>query len=302
MLQGRDGVHRVEAADGRWLAVETSGATNGTPIFLLHGTPGSRNGPKPRGSILYRLGVRLIAYDRPGYGGSDRHRERSVADGAADVAAIADDLGLARFAVVGRSGGGPHALACAAMLGERVTRTAVLVGVAPADAMGLDWFGGMTEDNVEEYSTADADRSQLIERLRLRAEDVARDPENLIRLLVPQMTAWDRRVVSDVSIRRLLTDTYTEAVRTGPYGWIDDVFAFRGNWGFSLDAIRGQVLFWHGAEDNFSPVSHTRWMAGQVPHAQLHVQSGSAHFGAVEILPDLLQWLIGRPVESVEPA
>src|ERR1039457_6640174 len=99
----------------RKLSVETLGAPEGKPVFLLHGTPGSRYGPRPRGIILYRLGIRLITYDRPGYSGSDRNRGRSVADAADDVAAIADALGIDRFSVVGRSGGGPHALACAAL-------------------------------------------------------------------------------------------------------------------------------------------------------------------------------------------
>jgi pimeloyl-ACP methyl ester carboxylesterase len=292
-----EGELRVEAPDGRCLTFHTSGAPTGTPVFLLHGTPGSRNGPKPRGSVLYRLGVRLIAYDRPGYGGSARHLGRSVADAAADVATIADSLGLDRFAVAGRSGGGPHALACAALLGERVTRTAVLVGVAPADAKGLDWFDGMTEHNVNAYSTADADAAMLIERLSLRARVLARAPETHIDTLLPQMTASDRRVVSDVAIRRLLADTYSEALRSGPYGWIDDVFAFRDGWGFSFEDIRGPVLLWHGADDNFSPVSHTHWMAARIPQAEIHVKADSAHFGAVEILPDLLSWLVGRPME-----
>ncbi|GAB3901332.1 hypothetical protein GCM10027612_64540 [Microbispora bryophytorum subsp. camponoti] len=125
--------------DGVWsadrerrLAVAQRGKIHGgRPVFLLHGTPGSRIGPLPREGLLYRLGVRLITYDRPGYGGSDRHEGRSVGDVAADVAAIADHLGLDRFAVVGRSGGGPHALACAALIPHRVTRAAVLVGLAP---------------------------------------------------------------------------------------------------------------------------------------------------------------------------
>src|SRR4051794_39170038 len=98
--------------DDRVLAVEVSGALDGVPVFLLHGTPGSRSGPRPRTSVLYRQGVRLISYDRPGYGGSTRMQNRRVVDAAADVDAIADRMGVDRFAVVGRSGGGPHALAC----------------------------------------------------------------------------------------------------------------------------------------------------------------------------------------------
>src|SRR5690349_20249226 len=100
----------IRTADGRSLAVEQYGSPHGRPVFLLHGTPGSRLGPAPRPSVLYRLGVRLLAFDRPGYGGSDRLRDRRVGDGAADVRTIADALGLGDFAVVGRSGGAPHAL------------------------------------------------------------------------------------------------------------------------------------------------------------------------------------------------
>src|SRR5690606_26673026 len=120
----------VVTPDGRRLAVEQRGRPDGHPVFLLHGTPGSRLGPRPRASVLYRLGIRLITFDRPGYGGSDRMRGRRVADVAADVACIADALGLGAFAVVGRSGGAPHALACAALMPDRVTRVAALVGLA----------------------------------------------------------------------------------------------------------------------------------------------------------------------------
>src|SRR5262245_52324001 len=172
----------------RVLTVEVAGARTGSPVFLLHGTPGSRNGPKPRGSLLYRLGVQLISYDRPGYGGSTRHEGRRVSDAAADVEAIADALGLASFAVVGRSGGGPHALACAALLPERVERTAVLVSLAHPEATDLDWFAGMNNDNVREFSAAREDEASLIESLRERADATVRDPESLLDVLSAQMT------------------------------------------------------------------------------------------------------------------
>ena len=140
------------------------------PIFLLHGTPGSRLGPHPRSSVLHRLGVQLIAFDRPGYGESDRMAGRQVADVAADVLAIADAYGLDRFAVVGRSGGGPHALACAALLPERVTRAAVLVGLAPHGAAGLDWFDGMAESNVTEFTAAANGYEDIVAHTKAVAE------------------------------------------------------------------------------------------------------------------------------------
>lgn len=281
----------VRSSDGRRLAVEVSGAPDGPPVFLLHGTPGSRSGPKPRGIVLYRLGVRLICYDRPGYGRSDRHEGRDVADAAWDVAAIADEMGIDRFAVVGRSGGGPHALACAALLPRRVTRTAVLVGLAPADAPDLDWYSGMTESNVDRYHTADTDASALAVSLATRATRTREDPESLVRFLRPSLSESDRRVVDDVAIRRLLAATYAEALQHGPEGWIDDALALRRNWGFKLDAITCPVKLWHGEDDTFSPVGHTRWLATQIPNAELEVQPGAAHFTAVEILPQMLIWL-----------
>jgi len=281
----------VVVNEQRSLSVDVAGAEHGWPVFLMHGTPGSRSGPRPRSSVLYRLGIRLISYDRPGYGGSMRHPGRRVSDAALDVAAIADHLGIKTFSVIGRSGGGPHALACAALLPDRVLRAAVLVGLAPSDAVGLDWFGGMTESNQRAFGTAEHDAMILAEQLRLRAERANDDPGSLLKFLIQQMTEADRRVVSGVPIRRLLTDSYAEALRGGPDGWIDDVLALRADWGFTLTEIHMPVRLWHGADDNFAPASHSRWLAAQIPGAQVEVQRHTAHFGAVEVLPEILAWL-----------
>src|ERR1700683_1982759 len=217
----------IRVNDARSIAVDTVG--DGMPVFLLHGTPGSRLGPIPRASVLYHLGVKLVCYDRPGYGGSTRQRGRTVADAAGDVRGIADALGLDKFCVVGRSGGGPHAMACAAQLGDRVLNTAILVGIAPKDADGLDWYAGMTESNVSEYGRADP--AEVEADLTRRAEQIRRDPESLIESLFPELTAPDRRVVDDVAIRRQLIDTYAEACRNGAGGWVDDVLGFPRPWG-----------------------------------------------------------------------
>jgi pimeloyl-ACP methyl ester carboxylesterase len=286
----------VRVSDKRRIAVECWGASKGVPVFLLHGTPGSRNGPRPRVSVLYRLGIRLISYDRPGYGGSDPHPGRTVADAADDVLAIADYLGLKDpFGVVGRSGGGPHALACAALLGDRVRSAACLVGLAPSNAEDLDWYAGMTPSNVEEYTAMDASTRKIRARLARQVELVRDDPESLIRSLIPELADPDKRVVDDIAIRRLLTDTYAEAVRGSGEGWIDDAVALRRPWQFDLSSIKAPVLLWHGADDMFSPVSHTRWLAERIPNSVLEVQSDVAHFGAFEILPNVLTWIKSAP-------
>ncbi|MBB4761576.1 pimeloyl-ACP methyl ester carboxylesterase [Actinoplanes digitatis] len=286
-----DPSHEVKAADGRLLTASDAGPANGRPVFLLHGTPGSRTGPRPRASVLHRRGIRLISYDRPGYGRSDRHPDRRVGDAAADIAAIADSLGLKRFSVVGRSGGGPHALAAAALLPDRVHRVATLVGMAPNDP-GVDWFSGMTSENVSEFAKAsDSDLSAIQVRLLWKALRTAAEPRSLLDHLLPQMTTTDQLVLNDATIQALLVEAYKEAVRSGPYGWIDDVVAMRRDWGFKLDEIDVPVRLWHGADDNFAPAGHARWLAGQIPGAMLDLVSNSAHFSAIEVLPDMLTWL-----------
>ena len=271
------------------IAFDVFGAPHGYPVFLMHGTPGSRNGPIPRSSVLYRQGIRLICYDRPGYGESPSLPGRTVADAARDVRAIAEELELpAKFGVVGRSGGGPHALACAALLPDLVGMVAVLVSIAPADAEGLDWCDGMTGSNVREYGRASDNPTELTKELSERTLRIQQDPEFLLGFLQPELTPPDRRIVDDLGIRRLLTQTYAEALRDGADGWIDDVRAFSNPWGFDLADIKVPVLLWHGSEDVFSPVAHTKWLASQIPRAEVEVQRGAAHFDAVEVLPRVL--------------
>jgi pimeloyl-ACP methyl ester carboxylesterase len=282
----------VRSADGRKLAVRDAGNPAGHPVVNLHGTPGSRVGAFPRGRVLYELGVRLVSFDRPGYGGSDRQPGRRVADVARDVEAIADELGLGKFAVVGRSGGGPHALACAALLPHRVTRAGVLVSLAPREAEGLDWFAGMAESNVREFTTTATEPELLTPMLTQVADKIRADPESFVSTIGPEMPEADRRVVADMEIRQLRAKNYAEALRDSAAGWIDDNLAFCAPWGFNVSDIQVPVLLWHGEHDVFSPATHSRWLAGRIPGAELRMGSGAAHFGALEVMPDVLSWLI----------
>jgi pimeloyl-ACP methyl ester carboxylesterase len=306
-----DGSERLSmvGSEGRALAVEWWGDPDGYPVFLLHGMPGSRLGPRPRGIVLERMGIRLISYDRPGYGLSDRQAGRTVASAGIDVERIAESLKLEEFAVAGRSGGGPHALACAARMQERIQRVALLVSVAPPDAPGLKWDDGMSVLNVRDF--ADVDRSMAdapvgampeAAELAQRAAVMQEDPESLIRFLQPELTASDRRFVDDRAMRDLLTATYAEAVRKGGAGWIDDAIALRSPWDFKFDEISCPVLLWHGGDDRFSPASHTHWMAEQLRavrrdeedklQVKVQIDRGAAHFAAFEIFTDVLNWLV----------
>jgi pimeloyl-ACP methyl ester carboxylesterase len=284
----------VRVAGKRRIAVDSWGSPTGMPVFLLHGTPGSRSGPRPRSSLLYRLGIRLISYDRPGYGGSDPQPARTVADAASDVEAIADHLELDTFAVVGRSGGGPHALACAALLGARIQAVACLVGLAPSNAKDLDWYAGMTTSNTSEFKARESNgvaSRKLKTKLGKQALAIQADPEEMLRILMPELADQDKRIVADIAIQKLLADTYAEAVRKGSTGWIHDVIALRAPWQFDLTSVKAPTLLWHGNDDVFSPVTHTHWLARQIPDSVVAVENGAAHFSAIEILPSALTWI-----------
>ncbi|MFC1409352.1 alpha/beta fold hydrolase [Streptacidiphilus sp. N1-12] len=289
-----DDVTMVSTRDGRRLSVSEWGKRDGTAVFVLHGTPGSRVGVAPRPSVLYRQGIRLVAYDRPGYGWSDPVPKRQVVDAAQDVEDIAKALDIGRFAVVGRSGGGPHALACAAALGDRVTRAAALVSLAPrigSDGMQDEWYTGMGQGNTDEYRRAEQGYETLAESLRDRATQIHLDPGKLLDQLLSEVQDSDLQVIADAGIRRILKDNYKEALQQQGAGWIDDAYSFAHDWGFRLAEVTTKVLLWHGSEDVFSPISHSLWLRKMLPDSELRTESGAAHFDAIARLPNVLSWL-----------
>ena len=270
------------AADGRVLFFVDGGRPAGYPVIGLHGTPGCRYSRLLDDSIYVDAGVRYITTDRAGYGRSTRNRGRRVADEAADVLAVADALALDRFSVVGGSGGGPHALACAALLGERVERVACQSSLAPLGPGGLtraDWLSGMDPEIAAELEWAEAGEDVLTEDMQraqlLMEERIASAPELLIGeeasegdvafLQRPEVVAAFRRVIS-------------EQARHGVGGSVDDTLAFAASWGFDLAAIGIPVLLTYGTEDSSCPVAHGRFLAGAVRTAQVFEVEGSGHF------------------------
>jgi pimeloyl-ACP methyl ester carboxylesterase len=215
-----------------------------------------------------------------------------VGDAAADVRAIADALGLDRFAVVGRSGGAPHALACAALLSGRVTRVAAMVGLAPRDADDLDWYAGMDPGNVAVYRTAELGAGALSVKLARKKDLIKRDPTAALPFRDPGLPEPDRRLIAEFGIRTLLIETVAEAFKGSMDGWGDDILAFSSPWGFELAAAEIPVLLWHGARDVYSPVSHALWLASHIRRTTLVIEAGSAHYGAVTVLPRVLSWLV----------
>ncbi|MBW8804780.1 MAG: alpha/beta hydrolase [Catenulisporales bacterium] len=280
----------VRTRDGRRLAVAEHGDPNGAPVMLFHGTPGSRLGPVPRAMTLHATGVRLLTFDRPGFGDSDRLPDRAVSSVAADAAAVADALGLDRFAVLGRSGGGPHALACAALLPDRVTKAAALVPLAPRDGMGETWFAGMTPGNAESYRQALADRAALRRALDERAARIRADPASLLATIDEGLEPTDREVIRQANIRHELVRAYAASVSHSADGWYDDALALAAPWGFDPSDIPVPVYLWHGVEDRFSPISHTRWLGERIPHVTVDLEPRASHFCALLRMPQLIAW------------
>lgn len=283
-------IRTVLTPDGRRLAVTERGDPHGAPVMLFHGTPGSRLGPVPRAMTLHATGIRLLTFDRPGFGESDRLPGRSVASVAADAATVADAFGIARFAVLGRSGGGPHALACAALLPERVTKAAAMVPLAPRDAMGETWFSGMTPGNAEAYQQAVTDPAALRRTLDERAAHIRADPTSLLANIDEGLEPTDRAVIRQANIRQELVRAYAAAVSRSADGWFDDAVALAAPWGFDPGDIRVPVYLWHGVEDRFSPISHTRWLGERIPRATVDLEASASHFSALLRMPQVIVW------------
>jgi pimeloyl-ACP methyl ester carboxylesterase len=282
----------VSAADGRELAVHEAGASDGLPVIVHHGTPSSGLLYEPWIEDAAASGIRLIGFDRAGYGDSSRLPARDVSSAAGDVEAIADALELERFATWGISGGGPHALACAALCGDRLTATASLAGVAPWGVEGLDWLAGMGEANVEEFDHVLAGESALRPSVeRDRADTLRAGLEGLKSLLDSLLGDADRAVLS-TGIADWMVAAHAHGLRDSADGWIDDDLAFVASWGFEPSEIARPVLIVQGGDDRFVPRSHGEWLAAHVPGAEAWIDDANGHLTLMQYrVPDVHEWL-----------
>lgn len=282
-----DNLRTLTAADGRTLGVAQWGDPAGAPILSLHGTPGSRLYRPPDEDALRRAGINLITYDRPGYGASDRAAGRRIVDCVSDVSAIVDALGIARFAVTGRSGGGPHALAVAARLPDRVALAECVVGAAPFDAPGLAWTEGMDAENVTEFGWALEGPEVLRRELtRVAADDLARMAADPAKVFSDdwQLAEADRQVLANVDVSRVAVEMMREALRPGVWGWVDDDLAFLSPWGFEVAEIRVPVTVRYGKQDVMVPATHGAWLADNVPGATVDVDDEAGHLAGPDVV------------------
>ncbi|HYM65719.1 MAG TPA: alpha/beta hydrolase [Patescibacteria group bacterium] len=269
------GTEMLTLKDGRRLAYTERGDPHGVPIIHHHGMPGSRLEHEADDDFYRSLGVRVITPDRPGYGLSEPYPHRRLLDWPADVAELADALGIERFGVTGLSGGGIYALACAAVIPERLIEVVVTGCPAPMQRHGaLAGMRFMTRAGVWLGSSA----PWLLEwGAAMLAGIIRRHPRFFVKQFNRDKPAPDMFWLSMPSVSAGAADTLREALRPGAWGYVQDIRVLSTPWGFPLSDIRVPVELWHGDLDTVIPLSHGRYLASAIPNATLKVCPGEAH-------------------------
>ncbi len=276
----------IKVDDGRSVEVIAAPAADGLPLVFHSGTPAGLVPYEPLFELAASLQLRGVFYSRPGYGSSDPLPGRQVAHAAADVAAIVDHLGGTSFVTAGWSGGGPHALACAALLPDRCLAATTLAGVAPRSAAGLDWLAGMGEENLEEFAAAAVGEAALSELLTaaasllggVTAAEVADSFGGLV--TSPDVAALGRQTPTG-DFAGYLAESLRAAVALGVAGWRDDDLSFVAEWGFSVSEIAVPVTVWQGGQDAMVPLGHGEWLAAHITGASARLLPGEGHLSLV---------------------
>jgi pimeloyl-ACP methyl ester carboxylesterase len=265
---------RMTLPDGRTLAWREYGPSEGRPLLRFQGMPGSRNSRHPHEDAYDRLGVRVIVSDRPGYGASTRLEGRGISVVAQDAALLLDHLGLELVHVSGGSGGGPHAIAFAALHPERVRAATVVVGMAPVveeetvELIGLNragWFAAR-----EGWDAM----YQLLAPVR---DELLRDPLAGFRAVMDAAPAADKAVMEDLEWQRVMIEDVTEALRPGAEGWVDESMAVMRPWDFDPSEVRCSLTWWHGENDANAPIAAVRRLVGTMPGVALRVWTDAGH-------------------------
>ncbi|MDH3626475.1 MAG: alpha/beta hydrolase [Acidobacteriota bacterium] len=282
--------HRINLTDGRTLAAAEFGDPGGTPVIYSHGFPGSRLGGELGQAAATQHRVRLIAFDRPGWGASTPQRGRRLADWPDDIAQAADQLECPRFNLVGVSGGAPFALACAAALPDRVDRVGLVCGLGPIEAMHRD--DGMMGHT--RFGLTLASRTPWLVRpvLAIVGPLLRHFFRPAVANLIRHAGEADRATLTDPEIRPVLEREFREGFRQGGAGASADALIYGNDWGLEFAAIQAEVSLWHGDADRVVPSSLAHWVAARIPDAKTNFHPGEGHFSIViRYLPEILNVL-----------
>jgi pimeloyl-ACP methyl ester carboxylesterase len=278
----------MDLPDGRELAWLEMGKPKGPPVFVFHGTPGSRLQATIYEKPITAAGVRLIAIDRPGYGHSTYQPDRRLVGWASDVACLADHLKLERFAVIGVSGGGPHAAVCARFLPERVTVAAIVSGVGPLADSRLGTEGMMGVNRVLTQLAARS-RHALLPMFGAQEFLTRRWPERVLRTALRHLPPPDAAVMGRAEERDAFVEEAKKSSATTARAAAQDMALIARDWGFRLDEISVPVHVWHGDADRNVPFAHGRYQAATIPGAVFHECPGEGHLLMVDHLEEILR-------------
>lgn len=276
--------------DGRLLGYAEWGDPAGKPVLYFHGLHSSRLALYQTPAFFAAHGIRFITVDRPGIGLSSLQRGRTLLDWPADVAQMADALGLTRFAILSMTGGGMYALACAAALPDRLTGVACVSPSAPLDAPGISVPGATGKFMwLARYApwALRAVYALLVPRLR-------RDPERVYRLLASGASESDLRALAQPASRQMAIASVLEAFRSGYRGEVREVAIATRPWGLRFEEIALAVRLWDGDQNRLVPPSHAQYLAYALPNAQLRILSGGAYTVIVDHMEEIVREIVGR--------
>lgn len=271
--------HRLELDDGRTLACLELGEPSGLPVIYLHGYPGSRLEARLVAGAIQKLNLRLIAPDRPGFGESTFHPGRTLSSTAADIRVLADRLELGRFAVIGMSGGGPHALACGVHIPERVGRLALVGGLGPTTQPDL------VAEMIAPHRLALAAGLAMPRLTRLSialvARTIRRYPRRFLAFMLKSACPADQAVLADGHYRQLMLESTVEALRQAGINIAHELILLARSWEFGLDDVRVPVTIWQGLDDNIVPAAMARYLAESLPDCELHCLPDEGHLSLI---------------------
>jgi pimeloyl-ACP methyl ester carboxylesterase len=290
----------VTLADGQQVGLAEYGDPAGTPLLALHGAPASRLMFAPADEAARRYGLRLICPDRPGYGSSPPDVAPTLVSRAGDLAAVADHLHLERFAILAISGGGPYAVALAALVGRRCLAVALVSPIGPvAEVIAVEKTPGSLVPAGFRRFFIDLQGWPRLVAVGSRAAAAAfrLAPGAMVRLAALSLSVADRRILGSRKARRDITVMTLEALRSGIRGGLDDLALYSRPWGVAYDRVTSPTLIWQGTEDRIVPPGATYFLASRIAGARLERIEGAGHFWILDHVEDVLATL----ARAIEP-
>ena len=289
------GTSSIQTPDGRSLDLYLAGPPDGQVLLFHMGTPSASMPYPPAVDAMAQRGLRYVAFNRAGYGSSSRRAGRSVADVVDDARTVLDHVGADHAVTIGWSGGGPHALACGALLPDRIRAVATIASIAPYPADGIDYLAGMGDENIEEFNAALDSPGALI-AFKERNWPIFRE------VTASEVSDTFGDLIDDVDRGALtgefadwVASSFREALRVSYWGWFDDDMAMIRPWGFDLDAITVPVHVWQGRHDRMVPYAHGQWLASRIPTAIPHLFDDQGH---LSLAVDSMGWILDELVVS----